>query len=283
MPNYVVYFVAINEPYVGLSRMAVESLYLSGYKGKTVVVTSQPFVSGEATQPSDVYIPWTSEYAPAGQVTFRKSWDCIGHPFGTKMQKAKTGCELAGEGYDAILFLDCDVLIVGDITPRLDTIAANPSKVYVAHTNNRRLLGVKGIVDALTEEQKATIAEDQQMVDSYAVGFAPSHANIDLMQTWDTTNAQATMRTHSDAIGLNVATVAAGRLADIEWMTECERLNGLPSDGTIVQHYVYGQTVRMPLVYQNEIERPYLDALAQVPPPVPTEPEAEQGAQGVAA
>lgn len=82
---------------------------------------------------------------------------------------------------------------------------------------------------------------------AYAIGFVPTQENLDLVRAWEARN---TGDVQSDAMTWNIAVIRSGRLPDIEVLSECERLNGPAKPTTIIEHYVYGQHVRMPSVFK---------------------------------
>ncbi|MDB5296028.1 MAG: hypothetical protein JWO31_2011 [Phycisphaerales bacterium] len=245
MARHCFYFVAIGGHYQRLTRLAVESLYLRGYAGDVLIVTDGA--------------PWNHDHVPPGRVAYRAAPAGL-DDFAAKRLKPTTAMAFAGSGYDAVMFLDSDILAMSDPTPLMDRVAADPGHLYAAYTSNRRLMAttlavLPGVTDADRERYR-----DQQMVDSYAVGFVPNAASMALMAAWDHANGTVidAAKYRSDCHGLNYALLRSGRLADVVFMPEAERLNGRPSPGTVLAHYVYGQWVKMPAVHAAivaEVER----------------------------
>lgn len=233
--NYLVYYVAIGATHREYARQSLESLYIGGYTGNAHVVTD---------------VPWTPKYAPEGKVTFVT--DSATNVFAAKMKKASYPLSINLSTFDAILFVDCDTLIRGDITSVLDKVAANPTKLYLGLTGGLKLLQLAGMAEDIT----VPLPDDTLMIDSYIVGIVPNEVNLGTLALWKAFNESQGYT--SDACTLNIVVANAGRWQDIEILTEAERLRGRPSPGTLVEHYVKGQTVRMPLVYANEIEAPSL-------------------------
>lgn len=232
---HLIYYVATGEKHRRLAECSVNSLYLSGYKGKCHVVADGDFAAAHA--PADLLTVQT--IAPSDE-------------WAAKRMKANLVPSLNLAECEALLFLDCDTLIAADITPLLDRAAKNPQKFYIAYTGGKAIQSVKGITTRIPAESLAALPKAQPMVDSYANAFAPTKANLDLLKKWDQINeATAALATYkSDAIGLNIAVITSGRLPDMVFMPECERLNGQPHKGTIVEHYIHGAAARMPLEYK---------------------------------
>lgn len=244
--RYLIYFVSVGDFYHRLTKLAVESIYIGGYTGDVLIASDKE---------------WAHEHAPSDKVKFKLvKWV---PDFGAKKLKATIVKDIKHGDYDAIMFLDCDILLRGDITPLLERAAANPDKLYAAHTSNRRLMGTGvGRMQALTKKDKDDYA-DLPMVDSYCLAFAPTTKNLKLTQDWVQANEHETgqeLSYKSDAHGLNWALLKSKRIGDVVFMDECERLNGKPKPHTLVAHYVYGQHVLMPRVFNFEILAPHLEA-----------------------
>jgi hypothetical protein len=230
--NYLIYYVAGGDRHRQLAALSVQSLYLAGYTGHVHVVADGPIVTPEA---------------PADLVTF----ETVGtlDAWMAKKEKAKTALRLDLSSYAAVLLLDADTLAASDPTPILSKIAADPSHLYLPLSSNRRFLGINGLRNALSHTERATVPEAQPMFDSYAVGFVPTPENLELVRAWDIANDAASWP--ADAMTLNVTLVKTGNLSRVATLIECERLNGQAKVGTVIEHYVWGQHVRMPHVFAD--------------------------------
>lgn len=248
MARYLVYYVAMGETHRRMARMSVDSLYLSGYAGEAHVVTDRAIAFA---------------YAPADRVT--QVIDPDASAWHAKRLKAMHPLGLPDPAaYEALLFTDCDTLVTGDVTPLLDRIRGNPTKLFVTNTaEGSRQLWLRGTQAwALMTPAERAANDGAVMVDSSGFGFVPTVDNMRFVAEWDNQNATraATLGFKSDACGLNLALVVTGRGGDVEAMVECERMNGRPAPATIIRHYANGLTGLMPATFAAEIEMPHLAA-----------------------
>lgn len=233
--RYLVYYVAAGQRHWELFGYSMRSLFLNGYEGAVHVHT-------------DV---WPDLAQLPGLVTVSNGemtrWDAM-------RAKAAIVQTLDLARYAAVLFLDADTLINGDLTPMLDRIAAEPAKLFLPLASGCSMLGTNGLRRLLTPAERDAVPVGQPMLDSYAVGFVPTARNLAFLAEWDRSNDLVPPDWAADAFGLNIALLAAGRLGDVEVLTEAERLNGRPSPGTVIEHYVHGAADRMPAVYRKRFQ-----------------------------